>query len=212
MRTVFLGLKKIFTFRGRTTRAEFWPYLAMVIVAYFIMSFAAAIYVFVSAATMEMETRAASGGELSPKQFNQITLYLVALIFKATTLPGIATILLLAAIVVRRLHDTGKSGILLFSFLIVIAGHLSLLYYGGPTIVVDATLKLVTQILLWAINLYEIVVFFMLIIACVRESEAQDNCYGPNPYPQNFETLKQSIASIAPPKRQFGKAHRSQSA
>ena len=110
------NLANLFRFSGRESRALFWPYA----IAIFLLSVAAYIMLFVPI-VMDMMTRTMAYAQAHPEGFpktapGQPPVLPPELLpdFSRMAIPsalvGIAAILLLAAAVVRRLHDRDKTG------------------------------------------------------------------------------------------------------
>jgi uncharacterized membrane protein YhaH (DUF805 family) len=204
IRNIALGFRNICNFKGRTTQSEFWPFFGTSIGLFIPLNFATAIYVFISAAMLDREARGGNfSGLTNAAQDEKVVEAIIETLFHAMAIPPIVIMLLLTAATVRRLHDVGKSGILVFSFWLILIVHIALLTFGGPIIVSNPQLKMLAQIVLWSASAYEIFVVVILFLALVRESEPFDNAFGPNPYPLNFEPLKKSIASIGAPARTY---------
>jgi uncharacterized membrane protein YhaH (DUF805 family) len=110
------NLTNLFRFSGRDSRALFWPYAITI----FLLSVAAYLLLFVPI-VMDMMGRTIAYAQAHPEGFpiaapGQPPVLPPELMpdFSRLVIPsalvGIAALLLLAAAVVRRLHDTGKSG------------------------------------------------------------------------------------------------------
>lgn len=204
MAYIISGFRNIFNFKGRCTRPEFWWFALAAGIIFFFLNVGVSIYVFIKAVLIDTEARGGlTAGSITSEQEAHVIKQIVELIFKASVISFATIFLMLSSAVVRRLHDVGNSGILLFSFCIILFLNVWLFAYFGPNIVLRPDLKFWAQLVLWITGGYEVFVIIVILIALCRESEPFDNKFGPNPYPLDFEQLKQSIISIAAPSRHY---------
>ncbi len=117
---------KYATFSGRARRSEFWWfYLALCIPNWIIGSILKFTYAAKQEITNEAMTKIFSGEDVSALAAQEETyahINLILLILMAVW--ALATLIPMLAAMVRRLHDTGKSGHLLWLFLVCGIGGL----------------------------------------------------------------------------------------
>lgn len=98
-------LRNLLHFRGRDTRSQFWFYILGLFIAQQIVTAIATIPIM----AMHFDTPTSVGSPMAGDQ-QQVT-SAFSYITILTAVNGMAAILLLAAAVVRRLHDRGMSGL-----------------------------------------------------------------------------------------------------
>ena len=118
-------LSKYAVFNGRARRSEFWWYY----LAYGILItvlYVALIVPGLSAYTAATMDAAMAGDTTAPAMPGSLTAgYLVV------SLVGLALLLPTLAVIVRRLHDTGKSGVLALLLLIPVVNFILILVWGA---------------------------------------------------------------------------------
>ncbi|WP_454857288.1 DUF805 domain-containing protein [Promicromonospora soli] len=117
-------LSKYATFSGRARRSEFWWYYLAVTIVESVLYFALIVPGLTAYTTATME--AAMAGTAAPAMpgslaTGQLILSLVALALLLPTL----------AVIVRRLHDTDKSGALAFLLLIPVVNIILIIVWGA---------------------------------------------------------------------------------
>ena len=121
MDLMLMPLKRYADFNGRARRKEFWSYMLLWFVAYFVL-----MYLDSALGLGGSATGYAEGGSVG---FNMTGGVLSILFALGTLVPNIA-------VSVRRLHDVGKSGWMLLLAFIPLFGWLYLLFlYVQPGIV-----------------------------------------------------------------------------
>lgn len=123
MEAVKTCFSKYATFTGRARRSEFWWFYLAVSIPYWILGI---ILNFTVTAKATVEAQAFDGegnfSELAAQSEMYANINLVLLILFAVW--GLATLIPILAAMTRRLHDTGKSGKLLFLILLCGVGGL----------------------------------------------------------------------------------------
>lgn len=177
------NLANLLRFSGRESRALFWPYA----IALFLLSIAAYILLFVPV-MMDMMTRIAAYAQAHPEGLPkaapgqppmlppELMPDVGRMVFPSAAI-GVAVILLLAAAVVRRLHDRGKPGwwgalplpFKLFSLLMAPAAARTITTYP-PTPSPLATLSSLN-------GLCSLVATIILIVMLAGETERGPNRY-----------------------------------
>ncbi|MFI2365017.1 DUF805 domain-containing protein [Promicromonospora sp. NPDC019610] len=118
-------LSKYATFSGRARRSEFWWYYLAVTILESVLYFAL-IVPGLTAYTTAMLEAANAGSTTVPAMPGSLTTgYLVV------SLVALALLLPTLAVIVRRLHDTGKSGALAFLLLIPFVNFILLIVWGA---------------------------------------------------------------------------------
>ena len=113
MELMFMPLRRYADFNGRSRRKEFWSYLLLWWIAYFVL-----MYLDAALGLGGSATGYADGGSVG---FNMTGGILSILFALGTFVPNIA-------VSVRRLHDTGKSGWMVLLVLVPLFGWLYLLF------------------------------------------------------------------------------------
>jgi uncharacterized membrane protein YhaH (DUF805 family) len=115
-RAILHGLRNVIRFRGRDARAQFWPYAIFTYIMVAAISLTIAVPIMVRA-ILEAAARAGPGNGSIDYGPGHISLRVsggdlpdMSDFFLVVVVSGVVTVLLLAAAVVRRLHDTGRSG------------------------------------------------------------------------------------------------------
>ena len=199
MRALSEGFRNITTFSGRTPRRQFWPFTGVVFgvgyVLYMIALFPAVGGVLMSAS---------SGAMHNPREFrasedwvavgNQVYVanpsveasaglppMLTAMLWSVVGFVAVL-VLLLSSAVVRRLHDTGRSGwwgLLPLPFLFIGLGMMPLMM---PLLNMEAEGDVVWwTTMLFAVNVLYILVMITLIVFLVQPSQAEANRFGAVP-------------------------------
>ncbi|MGI9257134.1 MAG: DUF805 domain-containing protein [Salinispira sp.] len=182
-------LKKYATFAGRARRKEFWSFF-IIHTLFSIILFAIPLGYIVSALFQ--------GNAIPPIA---LVLAVLSIIYSA------ATIVPALAVTVRRLHDTGKSGIWAFSpgITIQIAGTIAfgfaILVFVSSTGLEDIVSLVWSGAIFSRLNIVNVLVFVPLLINSialfifyVQDSQPAENTYGPNPKEGN-ETLTISAST-----------------
>ncbi|WP_129785004.1 DUF805 domain-containing protein [Promicromonospora panici] len=118
-------LSKYATFSGRARRSEFWWYYLAVTVVESVLYFALVVPG-LTAYTTALTEAAMAGDTVTPTMPGSLTTgYLVV------SLVGLALLLPTLAVIVRRLHDTDKSGALAFLLLIPVVNFILIIVWGA---------------------------------------------------------------------------------
>ncbi len=165
------NLTSLTRFSGRDRRRLFWPYAASVVALGF-----------VAIGVLNVLTFAALFGQASPEATPRDDLAVLAPIFWTLRLGVLAIVALLAAAVVRRLHDRGRSGLWAlptpaFLGLAVILFPIAF----GQLLIQDPppTWALALFGALFINNVAYLASLLMLLILLVKDSDAGANRYGP---------------------------------
>jgi uncharacterized membrane protein YhaH (DUF805 family) len=120
-------LSKYATFSGRARRSEFWWYYLAVTILESVLYFALVVPGLTAYTTATMEyTMAGDSSAPVPAMPGSLTAgYLVV------SLVSLALLLPTLAVIVRRLHDTGKSGFLALLLLIPVVNFILIIVWGA---------------------------------------------------------------------------------
>lgn len=118
-------LSKYATFSGRARRSEFWWFYLAAVIVVTVLYLALIVPGLTAYGTAVIEA-ANAGSTTVPTMPGSLTAgYLVV------SLVGLALLLPTLAVIVRRLHDTGKSGALAFLLLIPFVNFILLIVWGA---------------------------------------------------------------------------------
>jgi len=142
-------IKNYANFKGRARRKEYWNFFKVNFIITFVLSF---LYQFFLAI-------------LATKTSSNVSRYFLIILEWLNYIYIIFMISPYLAVLVRRLHDTGKRGIWWLLLLIPSA---------GPLIAITSRDE-------WLITLLPLVGVIILLVWCCEDSEPGKNEYGPNP-------------------------------
>jgi uncharacterized membrane protein YhaH (DUF805 family) len=111
---IIQGFQSVAKFEGRDRRARFWPYVAVVVALHFVIQMLGAATI---AVPLMAELQTSIETETEPPWDRLEAAWWSVLVFMAAL--GISYLVLMAAAVTRRLHDTGRTalwGLLPFPF------------------------------------------------------------------------------------------------
>ena len=115
------------TFQGRASRSEFWWFYLFMIIANAIISIPYTIGLATSANTMTVNE---ATGQVTSGGLSGLAIFGIALL----VIWGLATIIPILAVSVRRLHDTDRSGWWWWlNFLCCIGGIILIIFYVQPS-------------------------------------------------------------------------------
>ena len=149
MRWYFRVLKKYAVFKGRARRTEYWMFFLCDWIIIFVLFLIDSWFAMKSQGIIAYDGRVFIRFLLTQTDVNQSNLILTYYI--ATLLPTLA-------VIVRRLHDTGKSGFWLLIMLI---------------------LMVVFEIA--DVGLFVLIISICLFVLLGKEGDPMENAYGPNP-------------------------------
>jgi len=146
-----LPFKRYADFAGRSPRAEYWWYLLMMGIAGFLLGIADVVFV----------------GRTVYGNYGPLGL----LFTLACIVPGVA-------VLVRRLHDIGRTG----WWALVRVPSVAFILSGGSPAQAMAMLKSVPTLVQIAIGGTYVVIAFIVFFFVITEGEGAPNRYGPDPY------------------------------
>ncbi|WP_419809620.1 DUF805 domain-containing protein [Sphingomonas sp.] len=172
-------LRRLGTFRGRDTRSQFWFFVLGLVIAQQVGSAVVMVplmFLHFGDAGLAADATASADG------FASIMSWFVVI---ALALPVLA-VALLAAAIVRRLHDRGLSGwwgVMPLPFLVLGAAGMYRLFSSFGTDGADVDQQTFAMVLLN--NVLYLLTLLVLVILLIKESDRGPNRYGP-PAPQEF--------------------------
>ena len=119
MEAIKLGFKNYVNFRDRTRRSEYWFF------ALFIGIISLILFIISICTLKKVETSSYSYPYVYYYRYYEINPFLQIINY----LWSLATLMPIICIQIRRLHDTGKSGVYLFLHLIPLVGSIKLIVY-----------------------------------------------------------------------------------
>jgi uncharacterized membrane protein YhaH (DUF805 family) len=157
-RRMIAPLGRLLDFGGRSTRAEHWPYMGLLIAIF--------------AIGMVLLFPAGSVRAVLTWGYSLL----------------IAVVLFASASVVRRLHDVGWSGRWMAAYVVMLIAFVAFYFYWRYGVVhqpygANPTSRLLFRIwpLLMIANFAMTAIGFLIFVLTVLESQASDNKYGPRP-------------------------------
>lgn len=169
--SVVAGLRGVTHFSGRTGRAAFWLYVLvifLVTLAFYTVAFGALV-----ATTIAQAQNGGQSLEAGP----------VALFLPLTALMALLLIAALAAAVVRRLHDTGRTGWWAAMPLPFLFAGFPLMHHLSTTATHQSGLQpdLRLIVALFANNAIYMLLLAVLIVLLAQKGQAGNNRFGPPP-------------------------------
>lgn len=186
------NLTNLLNFRGRENRAQFWPYVGLVIALSF-LALAMVMLPAISATMIRMQRFATEHPELATVEQGPGTYSITIRGYHPELMPDvghamltmapvlIVTVSLIAGAIARRLHDRGKSalwGLAPFPFLLVAALAFPTLFQQNPTNMAAFLPLFFALFLNNALYLAALAYLFVLLIGDGTPSE---NRFGPPP-------------------------------
>lgn len=164
------GFKNLFNFGGRMRRSEYWMFIAAVCVLY--AGICLGCYYLVEAVPEPDEPTMSE----SPKWLSVITAVLMAIIF------FVIPLFCLLGATVRRLHDTGRSGLLAWLTFASVA-------IGAAYLVIDMMRNDYQDPGDWVVwcVLGTCVLIIVTVVFCLKDSEKGPNQYGGSPKWERIE-------------------------
>jgi uncharacterized membrane protein YhaH (DUF805 family) len=146
---------RIFDFGGRTRRADFWPYILLLLAIYLV----AFIGLFV------MGWRAGMGSPMP---------YLFGLV--------LVLVLLASAVTVRRLHDVGWSGWWMAIYVVLTSMFVGLFFHAWLQILAGGEFVLIRMMpVVMPISLVQNALGILIFLICVMDGTTGPNRFGPDP-------------------------------
>lgn len=190
--TIARGLRKIADFKGRDTRAVFWPYAIVVALAGFVgvlLSMAPEMIRMLSvmeafAAAHPEKVTVTTGPASYEMRVDVDTMDFVpnyGLTFGLIGLVIATVVILLGAAVCRRLHDRGLSGfwgLIPISLLVIALIGLATML---PKVMTGAEPNIGVFLLIWLTGMISHVGHFALIVVLARIGTSGPNRFGPDP-------------------------------
>jgi uncharacterized membrane protein YhaH (DUF805 family) len=156
-------LRCLTQFSGRESRGEFWPWVGVTIALYLLLFMGSVALLF---------AQISSGNEESPVP-------VLSLMFTMNEIAIAAILALLAAAVVRRLHDsnrTGAWGLLPLPSLVIALVLMPEISAGTPN---NPEPDMDLFFVLFFNNMIYLVLLIVLIVMCAKPSTIGDNRFGP---------------------------------
>ena len=203
---MFGPLRQLADFSGRSTRAQFWPFVFLIYALGQIISFAA-VYPLFNAMGVVAEQQAAGtmSQQAADAALGEAMLALIPQFFWLIVISGTANVVLLAAAATRRLHDTDRSGWWGFPCAILMLTGTFLMYQafliftgwgndpGAASF--EAAMAIVVPLLLN--NLVYLGFFVALIIFCATDGTPGPNRYGEDPKGRDPAEEAERVARLA---------------
>lgn len=187
---MFGPLRRLADFSGRSTRAEFWPFVFLI---YAVQQIGTMIAINPFMQSFQKFADADREGAVTPAMQAEMTRQFFSLFDHIMTISGVfmvASVVLLSAVVTRRLHDAGRSGwwaapivalgasgVWLFSRVFPLFRELQA-NDPGP----EAFREIMTAMIpVFANNALYLVVFITVIVFCAQDGTAGPNRFGEDP-------------------------------
>lgn len=189
MNAILDGFRRLADFSGRTSRGDFWSYAVVVVVLSFVGLALAMIPAMksifaeasaVAAANPEAATVVSGPGHYSVEIHDAAFMPDMTLFFAVMRIGVAIVVVLLAAAVTRRLHDTGRRGFWGLMPVIFLGVALTLF----PTVMsqmLDEQASLAPFFLLFANNIVYLLSLAGLVFLLAKDGDKAVNRYGPAP-------------------------------
>jgi uncharacterized membrane protein YhaH (DUF805 family) len=194
---MFDPFMRITDFSGRSTRAQFWPFVFLQYVLQQIAGYIA-MAPFLNKINALSEAQIANGGEPDPEAVAQlfnadVFTDLTQRFFWMSAIFGAIFLIPFAGALVRRLHDTNRSGFWALPSLLLLISGLFLMWRVMAPLFASGFQDVGPEffgsfIPVFVNNLIYIGTVIMLIVFCVRDGTVGPNDYGDDPKDRSAET------------------------
>lgn len=187
MNAIMDGFRRLADFRGRDARSKFWPYALVVVALSFVglgvgmATASTALFdqlATVAAQHPEAATVVGSPGQYSVEIHDAAFMPDLTPVFSVLRMGVVVAVLLLAAAVTRRLHDTGRAGYWGLPPAIFLGVGLTVFPVALTRMMTEDTASIGLILLLFLNNIFYLISLAGLVFLLALDSQKAANRYG----------------------------------